>query len=203
VGTMRSVITGGKSGRTVQGFPPLQNPQRWASHEHANERGQIVRNSCGMLLIATSLVLGASSSDQPSQPPFSITISTERPDIKAGSEVYIKIQMKNNSDHEMDCSKAPTNGWDAAYQYDVRDARGNLAERILPVPGHPEIKDNSSIWPCILKLGESTSIDSIVSRRNDMSRPGKYVIQVSRFIVSGHKESGVVKSNTITITVAP
>jgi len=160
-------------------------------------------NLCRMLLIGATSVSWPSASAQPPQPPFSITISAEKTEVKTGSEVFIKIQMKNTSGHEVDCSMAPTNGWDAAYQYDVRDTHGNLAERKLLAPGHPEIKEDSSIWPCILKPGESNNFDSYIGRRNDMSRPGKYVVQVSRLIVSGHKESGMVKSNTITITVTP
>ena len=71
-------------------------------------------------------------------------------------------------------------------------------------PGHPEIKEDSSIWPCVLlKPGGSNSFDSYIGRRNDMSRPGKYMIQVSRFISGTRKEDGVVKSNTITVTVVP
>jgi hypothetical protein len=159
--------------------------------------------SFGSRLLAAILILAAPANAQPPQPPFSITISAETTEVKTGSEVFITIQMKNISDHEVDCTKAFRNGWDDAYHYDVRDSHGNLAERKLLAPGHPEIKEDLSIWPCILKPGESNSFDSYIGRRNDMSRPGKYVIQVSRFIVSGHKESGVVKSNTITITVTP
>jgi hypothetical protein len=155
----------------------------------------------GSLFLVTTLVVGVPASAQPPQPPFSITIRAEKPDIKAGTEVFIKVRMKNVSDHEVDCTRVPTNGWDGAYQYDLRDIRGNLAERKLLVPNHPEIKESSSIWPCILKPGESTNDDHIISRLYDMSHPGKYLIQVSRLISGGHKEDGVVKSNTITITV--
>jgi hypothetical protein len=162
-----------------------------------------VGTSFGSSLLAAILTMWAPASAQPAQPQFSITISTEKTEVKAGSELFIKVQMKNISDHEVDCSRVPTNGWDGAYQYDVRDTHGNLAERKLLVPGHPEIKGASSIWPCILKPGESTNDDHIISRLYDLSHPGKYAIQVSRLITGGHKEDGVVKSNTITITVTP
>jgi len=155
------------------------------------------------LSLVVILSVSALASAKSPQPPFSITISAEKPEVKAGSEVFIRIQMKNISDHEVDCSMAPTNGWDAAYQYDVRDAQGTLAERKPLVPGHPEIKEDSSIWPCVLKPGGSNSFDSYIGRRNDMTRPGKYMIQVSRFISGTRKEDGVVKSNTITVTVVP
>jgi hypothetical protein len=157
----------------------------------------------GLPLLFATLAVSISALDRSPQLPFSITISAEKPDVKTGSEAYLKVRMKNISDHEVDCTRVPTNGWDGAYQYDVRDSHGNLAERILPVPGHPEIKDTSSIWPCILKPSESTNDDHIISRLYDLSHPGKYVIQVLRLINGGHKEDGVVKSNTITITVTP
>jgi hypothetical protein len=41
-----------------------------------------------------------------------------------------------------------------------------------------------------------------VSRLHDMSRPGQYVIQVSRY-VSDNLKDGVLKSNIITVTVTP
>ena len=51
-----------------------------------------------------------------------------------------------------------------------------------------------------LKPGESVSNITNVARWPDFSKPGEYVIQVSRHVNDDEKQ-GVVKSNTITITV--
>jgi hypothetical protein len=157
-----------------------------------------------ILLLGGVLALLGAASAQSSQLPFSIGISAERPVVKAGSDVFIQIQMVNTSNHDVDCTRVPTNASDRAYQYDIRDSRGNLAEKMTLAPKHPEIKETFSIWPCVLKPGESTSKDdNLISKLYDLSRPGKYVVQVSRFISGARKEEGVVKSNTITITVTP
>jgi hypothetical protein len=62
------------------------------------------------------------------------------------------------------------------------------------IPGHFRL--------CNLKPGETITNDSRISWLFDMSRPGKYVIQVSRTIPEDDKSS-VVKSNSITVTVIP
>jgi hypothetical protein len=69
---------------------------------------------------------------------------------------------------------------------------------------HPEIGETSNIWPCVLKPGEATTKDdNLISELYDMTKPGKYVVRVSRFISGSRKEDGVIKSNEITITVTP
>jgi len=128
---------------------------------------------------------------------FSIVITTDNPVIKAGSDVVIKIRMTNNSNHDVDCTMAPANGLDRKYQYDVRDAQGNPAAKI--VRSHPEL-ESGSILPCTLKPGQSTPpVDNSISWIYDLTHPGKYVVQVSR----DDPKEGKAKSNTITLTVKP
>jgi hypothetical protein len=134
--------------------------------------------------------------------PFSISLSTQKPEIKAGSKVWVQIQMTNLSNHDVDCTRAPSNGSDRAYRYEVRDEAGNAVGPFARK--HPEIGETSNIWPCILKAGEATTKDdNLLSGLYDMSKPGKYVVRVSRFVSGTRKEDGVVKSNEITITVTP
>jgi hypothetical protein len=153
----------------------------------------------GLLLISSTLALGTSP-DKSS--PFSIRITTDKSEVKAGSDIFIKIQMTNTSSHTIDCTKVPSNGSDIAYQYDVRDMSGNPA---LKVPKeHPEIGAPFHVWPCVIKPGESTTLDqNLINREYDMSRPGKYAISVSRFIEGDRKGAGIVKSNVITVSVIP
>lgn len=158
-----------------------------------------MRRLLSLLLVASTLALGAPS-DKSS--PFTIRISTDKSDVKAGSDIFIKIQLANTSNHTVDCTMVPSNGSDSAYQYDVRDLSGNPAPKVRK--DHPEISPPFHIWPCVLNPGESTALnETLVSREYDMSRPGKYTISVSRFIEGDRKEAGVVKSNVITVTVIP
>ncbi len=160
-----------------------------------------------MRILICALLFGAMlsselASAQSPSPPFSITLSAEKPVVKAGSDVFIQIQMTNTSNHSIDCTRVASNGLDKAYEYELRDKSGAA---ISAIPRkHPEIGEPFSAWPCVLKPGESTTKDdALISKLFDLSRPGKYVVQVSRLIAGDHKEQGMVKSNSITITVTP
>jgi hypothetical protein len=124
---------------------------------------------------------------------FTINIRVENPVMKAGSDVFIKVQMINTSKQVIDCTMAPSNvtGADRKYQYRVRDGAGNPAKE-LPIDRK---HDGGSIWPCTLEPGRNTPPrDNLISRMYDFTSPGKYFVRVAR---------GDVKSNTITITVTP
>jgi len=153
-----------------------------------------------LLLVGSSGVLsGQSDVGKQTKSPFSITISTESPVVKSGSELSIKIHLTNTSSQDMVVSGAYFEGTDASYQVAVRDSKGNLAKREQSGPGGPV----SGHWQRhTLKAGESTDSVTKVNGEYDISRPGQYVIQLSRPI-SANPDDGVVKSNKITVTVTP
>jgi len=127
--------------------------------------------------------------------------SDSKLDAKAGAEIGINIEKQNTSKHDIDCSGAwsKLSGLDEGYQYDIRDANGapvdkRSVENRLPFTLRPETH--------VCKPGESGATNNItLTRAYDLSRPGKYTVQVSQ-AAPGYGP-GVVKSNTITITVAP
>lgn len=124
--------------------------------------------------------------------PFSIAI-TGPTEAKAGSEIEIRVTMTNTSDHDIDAGSFFVDGVDTAYKYEVRDGKGNLAEKkVKQLAG--------SIRMETLKPGENTEEGTLVSRVCNMSRADRYEIQLSRAISNDAKQ-GVVKSNKITITV--
>ena len=89
------------------------------------------------------------------------------------------------------------------YQIDVRDERGTAVPetelgRKLKEP--PMIPMNSRNFGIYLRPNESTKENIALSDLYDLSHPGQYTIQVSR-AVSNKPKDGVVKSNTITVTV--
>lgn len=133
------------------------------------------------------------------KPQISITISTNSSTVKAGSDIYLKIEMTNNSDYDVDCTRVYTDsGVDLRYHYDVKDLSGKLVSK--RARRHPEIGEVGSIYPCTLAPGKSTGAkDSRISSLFDMSKPGKYSIQVWRL----EEGNAVVRSNTIQITVTP
>jgi len=127
--------------------------------------------------------------------PFTITISAMKPSYKAGARVELKVVMANISDREIDAGSVYDNSINIAYAYDVRDSTGN------PVPyNNSKPSETQSARMRTLKPGESVMEITNVARWVDLSGPGEYQIQLSRNIGDDEKE-GVVKSNTITITV--
>jgi hypothetical protein len=122
----------------------------------------------------------------------------DEPAVKSGSGVFIKVQMTNISDHAVDCTAAYLGATDRKYQYDVRDDAGtSIKRRII----RPE-QDAGSIEMCTLQPGESTHRETQVSWLHDLTKPGKYTIQLMRG-AAGDEKDGVVKSNIVTVTVTP
>ena len=159
-----------------------------------------MRISFVLLLLAGIPTMTSHATPQNHQAPFSIAISTDTPVVKAGSDVWIKIQKTNLSTHDIDCTAAPSNatGVDRKYQYDVRDSNQKPLAKIAI--SHPEL-ESGSIWPCTLKPGQSTpGSANRISGLYDLSHPGNYQIHVSQD-VSNNPKAGVVTSNTITLTV--
>jgi hypothetical protein len=147
-------------------------------------------------LLVASCAASSVGQGQAASHAFTISISAERPVVKAGSDVSIRVQMTNTSKHIIDCTMAPSNvtGADRKYRYEVRDDTGKPLNAVRI----DTIHESGSIWPCTFKPGESTApSDNMISRLYDLRRSGEYVIQVSR----DDPKEGLVKSNTITVTV--
>lgn len=130
------------------------------------------------------------------QTPFSITISTDKQTVIAGSDVYIKIKLTNTSDGTVDCSSAYSNGLDRRYLYDVHDKDGKSVEK----PGEHHELNGVSFSMCDLPPGDTANGETRITTLYDLTKPGKYTVQLSRFIGKDEKE-GLVKSNTLTLVV--
>jgi hypothetical protein len=161
------------------------------------DNGEIMRNFLRLLLLATSAVYGFGES---ATQPFVITISSDSQAVGAGSDVAITVRLKNTSNRELDLSAniSSLTGVDPNYIYDVRDGSGSSVPR--KVYEHPELATGHVVFRTV-KPGESMSETEPIGRLFDLSKRGKYTIQVSRR-VSEHEKDGVVKSNAITVTVA-
>jgi hypothetical protein len=147
-------------------------------------------------------------SSETTKQPFSIKINAGHSHVKVGDPVYVDIEMRNTSDHEIDCTAMTgNNGIDRNFQYEILDDNGDPAPKIAAGKTFPEA------IPCTLKPENNYSTGGEISRIFDFSRPGKYTIQLSRPIWGNDQipETGrtvqngqtVVKSNKITITVLP
>ncbi|MGA3081093.1 MAG: hypothetical protein ABSD44_06890 [Terracidiphilus sp.] len=163
-----------------------------------------------MRILLGLLVLGASgvAFSQTSQQPFTITLSTDKPQVNTGDGVLLNIVMTNTSEHDEDCTSNWSNALDRNYKYDVFDEYGQVPKI------EKEYHGGFRLSPCIIKPGETSSPSGgLISVLYDFSRPGKHTIQVSRGVWGDHNRPGTagtgddnqaeVKSNTITITVLP
>lgn len=158
--------------------------------------GLLLRSVLIAIIAAVTCVCGTA---QTHNTPFVLAINTDTPTVKSGSAVSINILMTNTSGHDVSCTKAYTkNGVNMSYRYDVIGPSGKPAgERARK---HPEL-EAGSIYPCTLGPGKSSVIasTSIISALFDMSKPGKYSVQVSRRV----EGAAPIRSNKIQITVTP
>ncbi len=151
-----------------------------------------------VLIAAVVTGVGRANSASPKQNDhsFSITIKPVKPEVKAGAEVYVSVRLTNTSQREtMGGSGFHAQGLDTSYEYTCHDAGGKSVAKEIALVG--SIHDAP-----ILKPGESHEELAPVSRACDLSRPGRYTIQLSRSDPGdpGHR---VVRSNTITMNVTP
>jgi hypothetical protein len=143
--------------------------------------------------------------------PFAITISVENPasqtgannySVNTGSEVFVKVHLTNTSKHSLSVGYEGDSRTGVAFsnQYEVHDSTGRLIQK--RTINHPEIGSTGHGWPGrILMPGESMDITGDhISRLYDLSQLDAYTIQLSRS-ASSNPEDGIVKSNTITVTV--
>ena len=155
-----------------------------------------------LLLIAVPCALGLAH-DRSTKQPFTIQITADSPTVKSGSAVGIEVLIKNTSSEPLSCSGniSSLTGQDPHFRFDVRDTHGNLVpKRVYP---HPELAEGHPIMDCTIRQGETRAESQDVARIIDLTRPGKYVIQMFRIISATNEKAGEVGSNKITVTVIP
>jgi hypothetical protein len=149
-----------------------------------------------------------------------MSIEPVQPVVSAGSPVELSITRTNTSDHDI-VIEEDMNGvavW-MAYRVEVRYENGSMAphtelgrrqyqgrgtgavHRIEDdvTPDGAMMRFNIIGVP--MKAGESVPGLLNVSKLYDLSKPGKYTIQVSRSAEDG--VHATVESNTVTVTVTP
>jgi hypothetical protein len=162
-----------------------------------------------LALSFTFLALLPGPTSGQSKPPFRLTLTANPTVYKAGSEVRVQITQTNTSDETMTTAKsiAPDQA-EFHYTMDVRDSKGRPAPQTEygrdfnskgDDPKHTTVRVGNE-GPILLKPGESMEDEAIITKFFDLSHPGKYTIQVSR-LISRETDKGIVRSNTISITI--
>jgi hypothetical protein len=150
-------------------------------------------------ILASILVAAcALSSARGATTPFTLTLEAEENPIKAGSEVKVGITLRNSSNHAIDVGLGLA---EMDYALGVRDSQNRIppeTEFARKSKGRGYFS-NETVFT--LQPGETLPKEMLViSKFYDVSRPGKYTIQVSR-AVPKELVGGTVKSNAITITI--
>jgi hypothetical protein len=151
-----------------------------------------------LIVSGATAFLNAAQSAPPKRAdqPFSISITLLSTEVRAGAEIDLKTRLTNTSQREMGPRGVfYAQGLDMSYRYDCRDESGkSVAKEIFAMGSLGEVP--------ALRPGESREGNAEISNACDLSRPGKYEIQVSRPIPDDPQHR-VVKSNKITVTIIP
>ena len=130
--------------------------------------------------------------------PFTITLEAEDNPVKAGSEVKVDITLRNSSNRAMYMSLCLA---EVDYTFEVRDSQNRTppeTEYLRKSRGRGYFCNEQTFY---LQPGESLPKQTLfLTNFYDMSRLGKYTVQVSR-VVPKELGGGTVKSNVLTMTI--
>jgi uncharacterized protein (DUF58 family) len=166
-----------------------------------------------ILLCAASLLalfVATSPAQQTSASSFSITISADQSTVKVGAPITIRILFKNTSNEEIALAKIPGDRKGEKHNLvDVRDADGKMPPETEYKQALEGKRDNvkghvvlpmASNFTQFLKPGDVMQDNLDVTDLYDLSKPGRYTIQIER---NDDISKTLVKSNVVTVTINP
>jgi len=136
------------------------------------------------------------------EPWFSVTISTPEASVSAGSDVKLNVVFANNTGKDLHSGYGGLGRNGPVFDIYIRDSK-NMA--VLETPfgltmhGKNPHPFSGSVFSATSHPGETIKEELNLSKEYDLSKPGKYTVQVRE----RHPVFQSVKSNTITITVDP
>jgi hypothetical protein len=178
-------------------------------------RSEAMRASQRLPLIPIFVLLVPLAAQSP-MPAFSLSIAAEPQTIKPGAEVTLFIGLTNNTQRQlsfpmMDRYQAESNftihvtdptgepaGKTRFYRMMTGDKTGKDAVEPPYDPRH-EVISVGSLDSWAVPPGKTVEGKAVLNKLFDMSKPGKYTIQVEKI---DDLSKAVVKSNIVTITVA-
>lgn len=167
-----------------------------------------VRHFCQLFACAVALVCLAPLPASTAKGAFSLTIAAPKEPLKAEAELRLLVTITNTSNRKISfvTSPGPTPEDGFLYEIDVRDEQGRPVALSSDLRGRdPRVPVNyGSRTARTLSPGESFIDQVTVTRFYDLTRPGQYTISVSRSMPPRQNlGNGTIKSNAITLTVAP
>jgi hypothetical protein len=154
-----------------------------------------MRYTSGLIAAAALAALGVTAL-RSAEPRFSLIIGA--PSVsKAGSELRIKVALKNLSEEPLALTNHDPEGPDQAGPYvDVRDGQGHMAQMTERYRRAQQEGQDGSFFLYTIAPGETRESEILVNKLYDLLAPGKYTIQVQRTL-----GGVVVKSNAVTVTI--
>jgi hypothetical protein len=157
------------------------------------------RIPAALLMLLPFLLAATAQPQRPSPstgaPRFSLAITLPQDAIRGDSEIPLEVTMTNTSDGELwyGVAFAPPL-WTRLCRLDVRDGEGRLLERR---PAMQQFFGSMEGGPAlVLRVGEKVTVEVLLNRVYDLSKPGKYTIQAIR------NDDGItVKSNILTASL--
>jgi hypothetical protein len=135
--------------------------------------------------------------------PFAIVISAPQDEVRMGSDIAVKIALKNISDHQIVFGHRPgANNPEFSYEIEMKTAKGQLVEETAygRETRDPRRRDEQSRTVDYVQPGGSSVQTAHISKLFSVSRPGWYTVRVSRKDAASGE---VVRSNEVRVAVVP
>jgi hypothetical protein len=168
----------------------------------------MIPKTIAFLLAAASGVQSAQvpAADKGERPDYSLSIRAKQAETRVGSQVTIEVVQTNMSDHQLTTSagsgpdeaavfyKTYVYGGDGALAPETKFGRRVRTEK--DDPGETTVIVGEALLR-YLQPGGSLRDEITLNRLYDLSKPGKYTVQVQGLDSAGR----VAKSNTVTIII--
>ena len=168
-----------------------------------------MKGICRTFVYASLLFpLAAHAAGAPHQrPPYTLTLGTPKLPLQAGKPLILRVKVRNAWERPIHVPVSEGGIWGGpgmVYQVHVLDERGRTALPRLPppLPKGKKVIYAGSMPSMGLAPGQSKTDEVNISQVYNLSLPGKYKIWIAGFFYRGPGiPNGLIKSNTITVTV--
>jgi hypothetical protein len=134
--------------------------------------------------------------------PFSLHVTALDESVKAGAPVRLEVSTTNISQSALTLSKSNPG---MEYEFIVLSENGKPVTESAALKRMKDRRRPIVIYRLsneVLNSGESTRETVVITDYYDLSQPGEYSIQVERQVPEQYGR-GIVKSNTVKVTITP
>lgn len=157
------------------------------------------------LLISAFLMPWQSSGAQrvqPAEPWFTVTISTPTPVLTVGADAKLKVILTNNTEKDIRYAVGGPGRGGPVFDLDVCDSEGKPIRETphgLTLHGKDLRPWSGSIFSTVAHPGDKIEEELVLSTEYDLSKPGKYTVQLRE----RNPKFQAIKSNTVSFTLVP